>query len=167
MEKQLLTKKTVSGLMGGKESHSNLMLIIAIFLILTIILAPFGILLLIVQQRTSKNNQIVLQNQYYLREDIITNKNKEDTTQNDDYYETFRYYLCFEKSDLLELNERHLTHYGEGCMRIEDVYKNAKIGDTVYLLCAADGKIVYVFNSRFWEIDKLDFLQKDDLFIPR
>ena len=167
MEKVYLTQETVSGLMRTKETSSNLLLVFAIIMMWTVILLPVGIILFVIHRKTYNNSQTVQQKQYYLREDLILNKYKANTTQPDDYFESFRYYFYFEKSESLQLNERYLTKYGNECMKIEDVYEHAKIGDTVYLLCAADGKIEYVFNSRFWEIDELDFLQKDDLFIPR
>ena len=95
---------------------------------------------------------------YWLSEDICLNKTEEDDPDHDPY--TWRYFhlKCHGKVELTFPDVPfYLTHH-----QSHDLYNNTNHGDTVYLLCSSKKKILYIFHSKYWQLDKNDFARKEN-----
>ena len=164
MSKKLLTKRIISDCIVGTDNgktNTILVLVLVIIMFASVILSPVAILALVILIKNKRVIQLVKQNRYVLQEEIVLNKDISSGDVSDSYY------LYLSKTGRKELHFRYVLIKSEAYNTNYGIYETTEIGDTVYLLRAENGEVLYMFNERFWQIDENEFLQKGDQFVPR
>lgn len=175
MDKNLLTQKIISGCIvgtdGGLQNHKivTVMAIVMfvvgaiglLFPIITVICWGIGILCLVLTAKSKKIIQSVIKKEYLLRADVCTNKGTSTSTDGPDSK-----YLSFEKSGRVEANFAYVIWNSQAVTKTPDLYADTQIGDAVYLLCMTNGRVLYIFNQRCWELNQEEFTEKDDKYFP-
>ena len=177
MSKKLLTQKVVTGCIAGTDGGSQnakftLVLAIIMFVLGAImaLLSPvallifwaIAILILVLRAKNSSAIESVNHKKYILKEDVVISKRISVSTDGPDSY-----YLVFEKSGQTELHFPFAVLNSEAALATPDLYDTAEVGDAFYLLCTENSRILYMFNSRFWEISTTDFFHYEYIFVPR
>lgn len=108
-----------------------------------------------------KNKQFFCEIQdlnYWLLEDVCLGKSKEDDPDHGPYTYEYLHLDCRGKVELHFPDVHGLWRPS----RSWDLYDATHYGDTVYLLCSSQNKILYIFHGGYWQIDKNDFVCKEN-----
>lgn len=173
MDKNLLTQEIISGCIvgtdGGDQNHKIVKVLAIVmfavgaigllFPIITLICWGIGILCLVLNAKSKQIVQSVEKREYLLRADICTNKGTSTSVDGPDSK-----YLSFEKSGRVEANFPYAIWNSQAVTKTPDLYGSTQIGDGVYLLCMTNGRVLYIFNQRYWQINQEEFTENEDKY---
>lgn len=121
-----------------------------------------AILLLVIEWKALYDTRCVHQKDYMLEADVCIGKDRGATGDGDEFP-----YLTFEHAGRYYIGSAKLHSSDNAASALSQVYETAEAGDTFYLLRNRNKRLLYVFNSKFWEIDENEFVLSNDVYVPK
>ena len=174
MDKKILNQAVIHGCIagtdGGDQNHKIVKVLAIImfifgligllFPIITVICWGLALLMLWLVKRSQKVIQAITEKKYVLVEDVCVRNGISRTTEGPDSP-----YLEFTKVGHVELSFPHAVLNSQAVLASPDLSSTTNVGDTFYLL-QADGRVLYIFNSRFWQLSEEDFTKTGSQLFP-
>jgi hypothetical protein len=121
-----------------------------------------ALLCMYLSHKNAQAIRFILEKKYTLKLDIC--ENKKTVTSSEPGSDT--YYFIFRDHGRLELHFPFVVANSTAVAHVPNLYDSTEPGDSFYLLCSEKGKVLYVFNRKYWSLSDSDFSQLNGIFTP-